>query len=124
MSRNSAVLALAFAAVAAAVAPLPASWARGVVFFALNKDDFAHRLPSPGGESVFQGIDRAATNFPGLTHIALQFVWRQSNATASDVHATADTPTDAQLAAVVAHAASRNLSVFLKPIVVARTTCK
>ena len=99
---------------AATAQPLPNSWMRGTVTFALDSSAF-------GSLGTQAQIATAREAWPELTHVALQWMWCMETATSNTVSIRPhQSPTIANVTSVVRFAHSLGLRVLLKPLVVAR----
>jgi len=92
--------------------PLPQTWTRATNIFALHHDDFDLSVPI---------VASIPSQLPGANMVAMQWMWKQDNATSNAVEADAKTTPSVSSLIRIARAAHRvNLSVYWKPIVVAR----
>lgn len=95
--------------------PLPAHWARGTVFFQMSAGALTKN-------STIAELD--VVKDLGVDLVAIQFMWQQQNATSSDIRATRDTPTNADLRYFISEAKKRSLYVLIKPLVVCGGMCQ
>jgi hypothetical protein len=110
----SAVLLSLLVVCASAAGSLPDDWFRGSVYFALNANDFTV-------DGVLETLKYTQASLPGLTHVPLQWIYKQDNATSNVVRASPKTtPTLDSLRTIIRNVHSLGLKTALKPIVVAR----
>lgn len=91
--------------------PLPPSWTRATNIFALHGDDYDRSLGT---------VASIPSDLPGVDMVAMQWMWKQQNATSNVVSSEpGTTPSIASLINMTRTAHAVNLSVYWKPIVVA-----